>query len=88
MKTRNILAALTFLAAIGSAVASEYAVPTTAWSKKIQVPNQLDNCEIRSTCSGGMNPCRITFDHDGNASTPAVTADLYEAGCVQQLTQN
>jgi len=54
--------ALAFTLAVGSALASEFLVSSTAYSKKSDVPGQEANCVERDTCPGGSSNCNITFD--------------------------
>lgn len=88
MKTKNVMAAIVFMFAIGSAVASEYLIVDTAWTRKADVPAQSGNCEQRTSCSGGDQACMINIDHDGSALTPAVDVRLYKQDCVTALFRN
>lgn len=73
-KSRNILFAMAFMFAIGSAVASEYLVAVNAYSSKDDVPSQATNCVLRGACSGSGVDCQITFDPDGSGPLPVQSA--------------
>lgn len=90
MKTKNVLAAIVFMLAIGSAFASEYLLAVNAYSKKSDgVPNQVGDCELRGTCPNVTGPvCQITFDDDANPVTPPITANMYNSTCLVQLLRD
>ncbi len=72
MKTRNFLAVIVLLAAIGSAFASDYFMVAAAYTSKIDVPSQAGDCQLRGTCIGTAIACTISLDHDGNSFTPNI----------------
>ena len=89
MKTKNVLVAIVFMAAIGGAFASEYLVATDAYSKKADVPGQIANCQFRGFCSNVTGPvCQITFDHDGDPNTSSITRDMWDSSCSVQLLRD
>jgi hypothetical protein len=86
MKTKNVFVALVFMMAIGSAVASEIFVAVDAYSRKIDVEGQVQDCQLRTTCpNNGTATCDFTFDHDGLSSTPLITRDMWNSTCTVQL---
>ncbi len=86
MKMRNLLAVIIFMAAIGSAIASEYLMVAASYTSKFDVPAQAGDCQLRGQCVGSTTACTITLDHDGNAATPQVTVPLRD-GVTQQGSQ-
>jgi hypothetical protein len=86
MKTKNVFAAIAFMVAIGTAVASEYLVDVDAYSRQADVQGQLQDCQVRGSCPNvGSNVCQISFDHDGLSSTPNITRDMWNSTCAVQL---
>lgn len=92
MKIKNVLVAFVFMTAIGSAVASEFFAPVPAYSRKTDVPGQVDDCVQRGTCDGTLNACIISFDHDVNPLTPNISRQMYSANtgtsCGVELKRN
>lgn len=61
MNLKNILSALVFIFAIGSAVASESLVDRPGFSRQADVPLQAEHCIERANCPGGTVDCTISF---------------------------
>jgi len=91
MKMKNLLTAFVFALAVGSSLASALLVPQNAYSRKADVPGQVENCALRGTCDGSTVACQISFDHDNNALTAPITRTMYSTNsgtCGVQLMQN
>lgn len=59
MKMKSFLAALAFILAIGSAVASEKFLNQQAYSSKDDVPSQEEQCEPREFCASTGSDCLV-----------------------------
>lgn len=89
MKTKNVLVAIVFMLAMGSAFASERLFATDAYSKRADVPGQIGPCQQRTTCPNVSGPvCQFTFDHDGNSGTADITVNMWDSSCGVQLLKN
>lgn len=84
MNTRNILSALAFLLAIGSAIASEMSASQKGYSRKIEVPAQSQDCEYRRDCPGGQNVCTASFNIGPQefSNVPLFDSPVGECGAV------
>ncbi len=85
MKTKSLMALVAFIFAVGSAVATDLLTDPTGYSRKTDVPIQINNCQSRTTCPGGSDPCTALVDHDGNPSTGMVSVNLYNGVTTPQL---
>jgi hypothetical protein len=91
MKMKNLLTAFVFVLAVGSSLASALLLPQNAYSKKADVPGQVENCVFRGQCDGSTVACQISFDHDNNSLTAPITRNMYSTNtgtCGVQLMQN
>lgn len=77
MKIKNVLMALAFVFAIGSALASEFLAPEVGFTRKADIVGQTADCEPRAMCSDGSTLCTIAIDHDDDPSTDDVPVQLY-----------
>ena len=78
MKIKNLLVAIAFFMAVGSAFASHFFVSDIAYSVIEDIPNQPDVCIERGACIGGAALCKIGVDHDNDDNTPEILTQMYD----------
>lgn len=78
MKIKNVVTALVFALAMGSAIASDVLLPQVAYSKKADVPGQEADCQERGICEGGTIDCSLSFDPDGSGPLAPIVRPMYQ----------
>ena len=76
-KLKLKLPLIAFMLAIGSAFASEKLFPTESYTRKVDLPTQVENCMERGTCDGSSGVCSATFG--------TITVNFYNATCTSTL---
>lgn len=72
MNKKIALSATAFMLAIGGAFASQSLLVKDAYTSKLDIPTQVENCQKRGTCDETANLCQIQI-----GGTPF---QLYEDG--------
>ncbi len=78
MKARVLFTSL-FLLGAGAATAAHVLNGPMGYTRKVDVPVQVNECEPRKRCPGGATPCTVVIDHDGNVLTAPVSVRLFDA---------
>jgi hypothetical protein len=89
MKMKSLLAAIAFIVAIGSAIASEKLLAQTAWTHISDVPDQSLPCEQRQSCTGDNEECFVQAIVDGEVElVPAYDGSPSPTTCGIRLTMD